>query len=653
MKSFFSFMSLTVLLISCSGESKEETTQTIHSNQSSAVDEDELFMSFDFIDGKIENGFGDWFYSDKGEDPCNVWAGEKRSKLCTKSGYKAYIYYNNYGNSHMGWLRHSYIDASVKHVVRGNSLKLQTTGGAYRNEIGEVEYRGIEARSKSDIPESFEFINPDEAPSYLGNLSLYIKPPTNTSKFPKLQNKNRLSIWLLMPKDNFDFNTFSAEHASSTGHRVSWYPFINRGTGGHYYHRSANVPMGGWTKIQFDAHPSHHNGGIPYPYNGFQAGGNEFPGDGASYFSNIATMAFVFRATKKQLRYTEFYIDELTTNFFEYENEETINNIGIGYNPESNLFDVSFEDKYRCLLCSATYEIKYSFSPINNKNYKDAYTPSNTINFHRSKNNSEGKIYKPNRGYNLLWAALELQEEHKNKLFPHTKIYFAVKDTSQRKDIEQHEVDFQLVDVPGLGNIRKMDLIKSIEYEIIPVQSTDLSSLLPDRKPLKSEVQPCVVIVDFKSSIKESKIIDSRFHTIEKDQYTGFNKYETTLVIGTNLNYDFQKVIRKEFTIIEGGQVRLIWKNISNSSITFSPRVSFTDPDRMSNLDTSGWYNASELSLQPGDSGVSKLRLLKDITSTFINVNVNYSNNQSLVLDRIELEEQKKTKSDTCQTFDN
>ena len=115
------------------------------------------------------------------------------------------------------------------------------------------------------------------------------------------------------------------------------------------------------------------------------------------------------------------------------------------------------------------YEVKYSFSPITNANYDDAHTPEYTVNFSRSKNNTEGLIHKPNKGYNLLWAAIDIKEEHKAQLTPHKDIYFAVKDLSTRENITPQAIDSELVNVPGLGEIKRVDLIKSIDYKIIPV----------------------------------------------------------------------------------------------------------------------------------------------------------------------------------------
>jgi hypothetical protein len=428
----------------------------------------ESFMSFDFIDGQIENGVGNWYYSDTGENPCDVYNGESQSKLCNRNGQKIYAYYNGANNSHIGWMRYGYIDSSREFSVGDTSLKLQMTGGVYKNSTRSLVDAGIPARAKSErfIPPS---IIEDEPRTLPGDMSVYVKTATNTTDFTQFQGKNRFSVWVLMPYRSLDINEYSTAHKQRPDQRFSWYPFLHTSKGSHYYHHSSNIPMGGWTKVQFDAHPTHHNSGSRNLHSAFSAGGYEYPGEPVSYFNNIVTFALRTKFSIDQPISSEFYFDEFEVDYVEFENDETINNIGVGFNPETQQFDISFEDKYRCGKCSATYVLKYSFEPITNHNFGYAHTPSYITNFNRSKNNESGKIFKPNPGYNLLWAAMDLQEEHKTQLTYGRKIYFAVKDISSRINITQQAIDTETVDVPRLGKIKNIDLIKSIEYKIIPV----------------------------------------------------------------------------------------------------------------------------------------------------------------------------------------
>lgn len=437
--------------------------------------EPDVFMSFDFQNGELERGFDDWYYSDKGENPCGVYAGDLQSKLCSSTNSKMYAYYNYYNSNHMGWLRYGFIDASSKYSVSGSSLKVTLTGGVKQNDSsGDVEEHGVYSKSKSDFEESINtaFNLPDHSSSdevLPGDLSIYFKTSSNGQGFNKLQNKNRFSVWVLMPQASLSFDEQSSQHSSRPSHTLGWYPFVNNANGGHYYHLSSNIAMGGWTKIQFDGHPTHHNSGSNNEYSAFSSGGYDYPGNGVDYFNNIVTFAIRNSFSAQLPTFSEFYIDEIETALVEFENEETINNLGIGYDPERKLFDISFEDKYRCLQCKATYLVKYAFEPITNENFQNASTPKTTINFRRSDSNSEGKIIKPNPGYNQIWAALDIDEHHKALLQDGKKIYFAVKDISDRSEINQQSTDFKEVEVPGMGRIKQQDLIKSIEYKIIDI----------------------------------------------------------------------------------------------------------------------------------------------------------------------------------------
>lgn len=681
----------------------------------------ESFMNFDFIDGQIENGLDNWSYSDLGETLCDVYNGKSQSKLCSQNGQKIYAYYNGSNTDHIGWMRYGYIDSSNEFSVNNTSLKLQMTGGVYKNAKGNNIKVGIPARAKSErftAPLKIE----DEIPETLpGDMSIYVKTATNTTTFSQFQGKNRFSVWVLMPYLSLDINEYSTAHLRRPNQRIGWYPFIEDSRGGHYYHHASNIPMGGWTKVQFDAHPTHHNSGSHNSYSAFSAGGYEYPGKSESYFNNIVTFALRTSFSRDQPISSQFYLDEFEVDLVEFENDETINNIGVGFNPETQQFDISFEDKYRCSNCSATYILKYSFTPITNHNFEDAHTPSYITNFNRSKNNNNGKIFKPNPGYNLLWAAIDLQDEHKKQLTNGRKIYFAVKDISSRENITQQTIDTETIEVPGLGEIRNIDLIKSIEYKIIPVNyplqiKTEIfneavagqkyeqsiesiggtkpytysASNLPNGLKLTSygkligtplvkgnnevvitiidaknnilntninlevfapddfNVEFCKLLVDLKSSAEESVISDVRFNEIFKDAYTGFYDVGTTITVGSNKNYDYLGVKGSGFELLIGDKVRLVWKNIGTQSITFAPRISFSQQGRYKYDEQSQWLYSSSIKIEPGHFGTSELVIEELTESSSINVNVNHENNKTLILDKIELIEQRNFSSDLC-----
>lgn len=446
----------------------------------------DTILDFNFRNNELTSGFSNWQYVDKGAN-CGVYDGEAFSKLCSLNNHKFYPYYNFRNNDHMGWLRYGYIDSDDDFAITGSALKVVVTGGAYAKPSGEVAYSGAPIFSKSDLLATAEENFGADKQVLPGSFSFYLKSPSSTTTFSELQNKNRLSLWVLMPKstETIDYykKTTSLVRPNQT---FNLYPFIKTSESGHYYHSISNIPMGGWTKIQFDAHPQHHNGGSTNPYSAFSVGGYEYPGDGISYFNNITALSFVAGFSSNQVSPYIFYMDEISSNLVLYENDETINNLAIGYDQQNQIFDISLSDKYRCLECSAKYQLKYSFSPITLSNFESAFIPKEIINFDRNSNNALGEIHKPNNGYNNLWAAIKIQETHLDQLKDGNTVYFAVKDISDRTQIEQESIDFAEQLVPNIGNVTTIDLLKTIDYPIhlinspLTIQTTDIDFAIQD-----------------------------------------------------------------------------------------------------------------------------------------------------------------------------
>jgi hypothetical protein len=680
---------------------------------STNVYSDTLF-DFNFKDNLIENGFGNWSYVDKGTNYCNIYAGENFSKLCSSNGLKFYPYYNYRNNDHMGWLRYGYIDSDNTFSISNESLKVTLTGGAYESEDGEVAYLGDPIFSKTDFdkqqairksPEIFE----RELP---GNISFYYKGESSTSTFPELQGKNRLTLWVLMPKiqSNIDYYAMSS-YLKRPDNTFSLYPFINTSKGGHYYHRVSNIPMGGWTKMQFDAHPQHHNSGDKNPYSSYPVGGYEYPGNAIGYFNNITSLSFVPDFSAHQASPYSFYIDNFATDLILYENDETINNVAVGYDQQNKMFDVSFSDKYRCLTCDAKYLIKYAFSPIDLSNFDQAFLPEYVINFDRSKNNPQGEIYKPNSGYNNIWAALNVNEEHLAQLKDGTTIYFAIRDISDRTNIEQEPIDFVEQLVPNVGSIKTIDLLKTISYPIhlvnyplevktiqledgiknhyynekidtfggtppytiqnitplpegialnngtivgspttsgvsdFDIKVTDASSKKTTQQIswlLKTEedfnTSHCVDIVDFGSADTPDKIYSSAYNEVISDTYTNNLKLGKSITIGQNSTYNYQGVQGIGINFNAGDVIKSIWYNNSELPITFTPMISFNDSNRRFYEPTGLWLPMESITINSYQYQTSNYVIPQTLISkaTLININMNYDNHQILILDKIQ-----------------
>lgn len=522
----------------------------------------ETFMDFDFVDGEVSQGFNGWWYSPYGDSSCAIYNAASQSKMCSdpdNDGYvrSFYYYYNGYNNDHMGWMRWGYIDAGDV-AIKGKSLKVTFTGGAYDKE-GVVTYSGLEVHGKKQYD---DHINNNDNPyadrNLPGDLTIYFKTGGKYHPFQEFIGKDRLSVWILPPEESTD--TLENQQRSSASSRpdgqFSWYPFVDNSNGDHYYHDHSNINMGGWIHLIFDAHPHHNNAGDTNPYSYYRAGGRDYPGDGVSYFNN--THGFALRAyiANNLPSPTTIYIDELEVYMVSQpENDETIAGIGVGYDPGEKIFDISFSDKYRCGDCQATYEVRYSFSPITNINFTAAKL-CKVINYDRSRNNDSGIIHKPHSGYNRIWAALNVFDEDKALLTEGATIYFAVKDISDRSNLTDRDTfELETVEVPGLGAVRRVDLVKTIDYEIFPLFKrlyfTD--EPLPsghhgepylERLPLKGGVKP--ILFEFTSGILPDGLSLSADGTISGTPVTtGVFNFR----IKASESSSFQQVTSKDFEI--------------------------------------------------------------------------------------------------------
>lgn len=520
------------------------------------------FMSFDFDNGEVEKGFDNWWYSPLGDTSCLIYNAAAQSKMCSTPDDEGkvrsfYYYYNGYNSDHMGWMRWGYLDAGDV-AISGNSLKLVFTGGIYDNN-GQLAESGKLIRSKEQHDAFIKNnINPYADRDLPGGLTLYFKTGGTHHPFQELVGKDRLSVWVLPPEESpytLERQKYSLAYRRPQN-LFSWYPFVDYSNGDHYYHELANINMGGWIHLKFDAHPVHNNSGDKNPYSYYRVGGSDYPGDGVKYFDNVH--GFGLRATimNNLPSPVVLYVDELEAyKETQPENDETIAGIGVGFDPSEKIFDISFNDKYRCSECSATYEVRYAFSPITNANYGSA-TLCEVINFDRSKNNTQGIIYKPANGYSQIWAALKVRAEDRAELVENKTIYFAVKDLSDRSHLTQRDT-YELATVPvaGLGNIRRVDLIKTIDYTIFPIfkkllfRDDELASGHTGEKYLehietKGGIKPLIFELESGSlpaglTLAEDGLISGT------PQRTGTSTFRIKLSESSS----FKQVIQKEFSI--------------------------------------------------------------------------------------------------------
>ena len=435
-----------------------------------AAENKETLLNFEFKDHRIENGFQNFNYANRSDNPCDITGGSQQSYLwgtdANGDAQTIKLYYSSYNTDHMGWLRWGFLDVGQGRIENTWALKLILTGGAY-DEDGEIAHSGLPVKSKEEYQNFLsQGQNPHADRSLPGDATLYFKTRTATTPFPQLQGKNRLAMWVKFPRGKGIEDQKYSQNYRRPDFTFSLYPFIDTAKGKHYYHGVTNIPMGGWTRIEFDPHPYHSNAGDKNSYAHYPCGADEAPGDGMDYFSRIVTFALRAQGVKNMPSPTAISIDDIQAYRVDNENDETISSMGIGFNPHTLNFDLSLTDKYRGSQCNGVYEVRYSFAPITQANFPRA-SLCHVLNFNRKQNNDQGLVYKPNKGYNQVWAGLALKAEDRERLREGAVVYFAVQDKTDRSHLAQRDPnDDAMVEVPGVGPVWQTDLIRTLAYPI-------------------------------------------------------------------------------------------------------------------------------------------------------------------------------------------
>lgn len=423
-------------------------------------------MDFEFNLSNWEQS-GDWQYSAAGDNSkCNFSV--TGGKLCSNKNVM-FLYFNGSNNDHIGWMRYGYMQPEVVHGFNGNGLQLRFTGGAKSDGNGGVLTQGAPIY---DLDGYEQAMNTDPGSVFAADLmpespTLYYKAiDTNASTLGIFPQANRFIMQTMYDREPSPYKRYSRavdRNVSTPEKTLAWYPFIDSGKSAHFYHHATNRRYGGWMTTQFDAHPTHKNTGNLPLNGGFKEGGDSAPLDGADYFRRIATFAVRYHGLANSPSPASVVTDEWRSEYVQYENEETIANLSVAYDPERGNFDVSFEDKYRCLTCNATYEVRYSFSPIDYGNWSQATPLEKVENFFVEDDKADKLIRKPNPGYNQLWAYLVMPYADAMRFRDGNAVYFAVKDVSNRQ-FSYDDADDLLMTTPW-GQVKKRDLPKTIKIE--------------------------------------------------------------------------------------------------------------------------------------------------------------------------------------------
>ena len=360
------------------------------------------------------------------------------------------LYKNTYNSTHMGFEAYQFLEIDNQNVIHGNSMRIMITGGKTDKGAG-VESHGLSLFCKEEyLAYLTNSQDPVDTTTIVGCPDVYI---SNNSKsigsvqyvFPSAAGANRLSLYMYLPDGlkNDVTGTERQERMVTVGpysdqpNSDVYPPGHNRydtsaTITGHWYH-DVMVEGGAWIHISIDAHPVHSNTFsdatyYPYPSRGIRdMGVNYFNRMYKSYFS-----AYPYEGIGKPPYYV--WMDEMEFQYdAEPQNEETIGTVSIGYWPDAKEFQISFCDKYLSAYAYATYEIRYSFSPITNANWNSATLADITDDprWNDVSSSGPGRIQKHTQYYKRVWGKFKLQSQDEANLVSGTKVYFAVKDVSQ------------------------------------------------------------------------------------------------------------------------------------------------------------------------------------------------------------------------------
>lgn len=381
---------------------------------------------------------------------CGYWNSENGSVTVNDIHDSFNLYKNGYNTAHMGWTTYQFFNIDDQVAQSGNSLKITVTGGIFGDSDGSnlVTY-GLPLFSKEEyLGYLNKGQNPVDSTRKIGHQLIYFTRANLTGsngEMPIANGANRFEFYVYLP-DSIDndggahvtntfgtgpYNAVANEHFYPEDH-----PSYDHGNtiGGHWYH-DFYTRGGGWTHVQQDSHPSHNNGlssadRYPYPSKSMRNMGTE-------YYTTMYRFYFsAYPYTGIAVPPYSIWIDEIEFTYDpEPQNEETINNVSL-LMKQDKTFEIGFNDKYKPQSgwAHATYEVRYSFSQITNKNW-DAATKVHMLGDQRWSEihaNTDGLMRKVSSYRIPVWAPFSLASQADiDLLVPGKTIYFAIKDVSQ------------------------------------------------------------------------------------------------------------------------------------------------------------------------------------------------------------------------------
>jgi hypothetical protein len=149
------------------------------------------------------------------------------------------------------------------------------------------------------------------------------------------------------------------------------------------------------------------------------------------------------------------------------------------------------------------------------------------------------------------------------------------------------------------------------------------------------------VLVDFGATAGSDVFGTTGWSTLLKDAYTNnVNKGPggMTITNSNNGGYNYQGVSGTSRSFAEGDKIVVTWYNDSSVAVTFTPKISFDDPDRRVSGTSGTWYDMTPVTIQPGESAATEYVFTPSTAGShsLVNVNCNLANRGTLICDKIE-----------------
>jgi len=148
------------------------------------------------------------------------------------------------------------------------------------------------------------------------------------------------------------------------------------------------------------------------------------------------------------------------------------------------------------------------------------------------------------------------------------------------------------------------------------------------------------LIVDWGDSAGNNVYDFSDWDTVYLGQYTGYSSLGPDGLkagwTGTGMS---GSVSGSDEGFVSGDQIQVTWYNSKTSSLTFTPKISFDDPDKYNSGASGTWYDMTQLNCSAESSGTTTYTFDSGSAGTYNLVNVcRYTNDcEEMVMDKIHL----------------